>query len=146
MRDDNLPRTLLERSSEAERLRRFSQRLTKACREGVRVNEVASHIFVDSFDDDIDESKSCAAGCGRSVRRTQWCDREERSAGQLGCKRGSFPRVLVRCADVDESCIYQHPPKDRLELLGRAGGDDLPPAAGKRGADQCAGALALQVD
>src|ERR1700720_443275 len=121
MRDDNFPRAFLERSSEPECLWRLSQGLTESRGEGVRVNEIARDVFVDSLDDHIDEPESRAASDGWSVRRTQWCDREKGCARKFRGKRGSLPRVLARRAQVDEGGIDQHPPKYGLELLGRAG-------------------------
>src|SRR4029078_1984436 len=77
--DDYIPRRALKRSAEAQCLGRFTECLAKAGRERVGMNQVARGVFVDSLDDEIDESEAGAPCGSRRIRRAErhyrkeWC-------------------------------------------------------------------------
>src|SRR6476469_5726964 len=96
VRNDDIPGAALERSVKAEGLRRLDERVTKASRKRVRIDEIARDVFVDAFRDDVDETEAGAPRDCRCIGRTKRQDGEERRTGKFSSKSGSFPNVLVR--------------------------------------------------
>jgi hypothetical protein len=143
---DDFPRVSLQLRRETQNVRRLAQCLPKPRGKSVGQYEIARGIVIDSIDDDIDEPEGSAPRNRRSVRRPQRENPEEWSARKLGGERRRLPGVVVGRAEVDERSIDENATKNRFQLFGRSGGDDLPPASGERRANERASAFALEMN